>query len=90
MKEIYHFVKIDNSDVKLKLQIFEKNDTVVLSEIYWDWVNLSNKLEKIGGRRINLPEVISEAVFCLNFNSGRIGQSTRKKINTSFDCFDTR
>jgi hypothetical protein len=53
------------------LQFFDNTDISSLREIYTKWVQLSDQLQKFGGRRINLLELLSEAIFCINFNAGR-------------------
>ena len=48
-------------------------------------MQLSNLIQKNGGRRINIPELLSEAIFCYHFDAGRLVGSN-SKINSSFDC----
>ena len=36
--------------------------------------------------RINIPELLSEAIFCYHFNGGRLNKTINGKINSSFDC----
>ena len=45
------------------------------------WFNSRN-----GGRRINIPELLSEAIFCYHFKGGRLNKTKNVKINSSFDC----
>ena len=80
-------INIEGKSISANLQFYDENDLPDLRDYYWQWVNLSNSLQKFGGRRINLPEIISEAVFCINFNSARWNGSV-SGINTSFDCFN--
>lgn len=69
------------------LQFFDTTDLSALKDIYNKWVALSDQLQKYGGRRINLPELLSEAIFCINFNAGRLINSKMSGANSSFDCY---
>jgi hypothetical protein len=89
-------MRLENKQITLpeglfnvNLQFFDKTDQQKLKDIYNRWVSLSNDLQNFGGRRINLPELLSEAVFCMNFSSGRMTQSI-SGANTSFDCYDLK
>jgi hypothetical protein len=79
-------VEIENQRVILELSFFNKDDFLVLSSIYKNWVDLSDLIQKNGGRRINIPELLSEAIFCYHFNGGRLNKTINGKINSSFDC----
>ncbi len=68
------------------LQFFDSSDISQLKDIYLKWVQLSDQLQKYGGRRINLPELLSEAIFCINYNAGRLTKSI-PDANSSFDCY---
>jgi hypothetical protein len=70
------------------LQFFDSSDINALKDIYTKWVQLSDQLQKYGGRRINLPELLSEAIFCINFKAGRVVNSKMPGANSSFDCYE--
>lgn len=72
------------------LQYFDSTDAKALKDIYNKWVQLSDQLQKYGGRRINLPELLSEAIFCINFNAGRLIKSKMQGANSSFDCYEPK
>ena len=83
-------MKYENIDITLpegkfntKVQTFELVD---VTSIYQQWVNLSDSLQNLGGRRVNLPEILSEAIFCVDFSGVRISQSING-ANTRFDCY---
>ena len=65
----------------------DPDDKQRLLKIYQNWVELSNEIKELGGRRVNIPEVLSESVFCLHFSAGRLIGSI-PGANASFDCFD--
>ncbi len=85
MKTSHNEVILEGKSVNLELDFFDRSDFSVLSKIYKQWVELSNAIQKYGGRRINIPELLSEAIFCIHFNAGRMRKGN-SKINTSFDC----
>jgi len=66
---------------------YNNNDLRTLAEIYTSWVNLSNLTQNFGGRRINIPEILSEVIYCIHFNAIRLADSIGQ-ANTSFDCYN--
>jgi len=89
MKVESKVIKLPEGSFAANLQFFDKSDQSALKGIYDRWVQLSNDLQKYGGRRINLPELLSEAVFCMNFKAGRMnGPIKGAKTKTSFDCYN--
>ena len=79
-------LEIENQKVMLELNFYSDNDILVLSSIYKKWVQLSDLIQENGGRRINIPELLSEAIFCYHFKGGRLNKTKNGKINSSFDC----
>ena len=82
-------ISLPEGSFNVPLQFFSDEDRLELNNIYNKWVDLSDRLQKFGGRRINLPELLSEAVYCINFNAGRMSVSI-PNANTSFDCYNTK
>ena len=80
-------ILLPEGNFEVKAQSFVENDRIKLRQIYHDWVNLSNELQSIGGRRINVPEALSEGIYCIHFNSVRILDSI-PGANSSFDCYN--
>ena len=64
-------IKLPEGKFHTQLQFFDESDKKTIRNMYDNWVTLSDELQQYGGRRINLPEIISEAIFCLNFNAGK-------------------
>lgn len=60
---------------------FDLNDYEVLKEIFKDWTMINGKLKKLGGRNLNVPDVFSEALFCIFFNAIRTNGTAY-----SYDC----
>lgn len=60
---------------------FDHNDFVQLQNIFRDWLEMNKKLKALGGRGLNVPDVFSEALFCLAFNAVRTNGTAH-----SYDC----
>jgi hypothetical protein len=81
-------IKLPEGEYYVNAQHFNSDDDKTIKEIYYDWIKLSKRLKDYGGRGINLPEVLSESVFCRAFNTVRVNENV-SGANTSFDVFDT-
>lgn len=60
---------------------FSYEDYIKLKEIFKDWTAINSKLKPLGGRNLNVPDVFSEALFCIFFNSIRTNGTAY-----SYDC----
>ena len=60
---------------------FDNDDLLLLKEIFRDWTAINNKLKALGGRNLNVPDVFSEALFCIYFNAVRTNGTAY-----SYDC----
>jgi hypothetical protein len=72
---------------KVSVNTFDETDRKRLLSIYNNWRELSINAQKLGGRGINLPEILSEGGFCLEMNSVRVDTSI-KGANSSFDAYN--
>lgn len=60
---------------------FDHNDYLLLKDIFKDWQKINAKLKPLGGRNLNVPDVFSEALFCIFFNAIRTNGTAY-----SYDC----
>lgn len=60
---------------------FDHDDFIKLQGIFKDWLEMNTKLKSLGGRGLNVPDVFSEAIFCLAFNAVRTNGTAH-----SYDC----
>lgn len=60
---------------------FDDNDYKLLKAIFRDWQEINKELKPLGGRGLNVPDVFSEALFCIFFNSIRTNGTAY-----SYDC----
>jgi hypothetical protein len=61
--------------------VFDSSSLLQLKSIFKDWLILNGKLSLINGRTLNVPDVLSEGLFCYYFDSIRTKDSAG-----SFDC----
>lgn len=61
--------------------VFDSSSLLQLKLIFKDWLMLNGKLRSINGRTLNVPDVLSEGLFCYYFDSIRTKDSAG-----SFDC----
>lgn len=75
-------VKIELKDGKVcEGDAFNKEDFLLLQTIFRDWQELNKKVKSLGGRNLNVPDVFSEALFCIFFNAIRTNGDAY-----SYDC----
>jgi len=80
-------ISLPEGNFETEIVEFNEDDKKTLRLIYRSWRELSKLTTSLGGRSINLPEILSEGLFCLEMNSVRISKSI-KGANSSFDAFD--
>ncbi|MEG2847874.1 MAG: Bsp6I family type II restriction endonuclease [Bacilli bacterium] len=68
-------------------QTFDRSDIPMIHDIYRSWRNLCTNMITIQARSINIPEGLSEAVYCLITGSYRINSVNLPGANSSFDCY---
>jgi len=66
---------------------FDDKDLLKLKSIFKDWQKISKKVNKLGGRNLNIPEIISEGLCCIYFNSIRTNNT--KNVGSS-DCIQRK
>lgn len=60
---------------------FDEKDLSLILEIFNDCQQINKKLKTLGGRNLNVPDVFSEALFCLFFDAVRTNGTAY-----SYDC----
>ena len=66
---------------------FDKNDYQKIVKIFNKWQELNFDLKSLGGRTLNVPDVVSEALYCVFFNAIRTNNS---KDSHSYDAVDIK
>ena len=75
-------VKLKNGTV-ITGDAFDENDFKKLKEIFKKWLDINADLKSLKGRNLNVPDVFSEALFCLAFDAVRTNDA---KGAHSYDC----
>ena len=44
---------------------FNKKDYKKLKKIFNKWVNINEDLKELGGRNLNVPDILSEGLYCI-------------------------
>lgn len=60
---------------------FDAQDFELLKLIFQKWLNINTDLKSLGGRNLNVPDVFSEAIFCIAFDAVRTNATAH-----SYDC----
>lgn len=91
---------MDNIKVKFRknnidhtgiVDLFTKEDLLVLKEIYFSWKDTNEKICSLGSRRMTLPEILSEGLACVLFDLVRVnGKNNTTLKSNSFDCLDIK
>lgn len=69
---------------------FTDADKIKLKKLYKNWRSLCDGLNKLGGRRVNLPEGISETAFCIEMKDVVRVDTSINGANSSFDCYNLK
>lgn len=62
---------------------FDKEDYRKLKDIFKKWLEINKQLKELNGRALNVPDVFSEALFCIFFNAVR---TNNQPFAGSYDC----
>lgn len=64
---------------------FSIDDYTKLKSIFLKWININVDLKSLGGRSMNVPDVLSEALYCVFFNAVRTNGTA-----SSYDAVDKK
>ena len=82
-----HIFRLPEGTFEVEATRFEEGDRRRFAEIYLNWRSISDDLRSLGGRGVNLPEVLSEGSFALEMGVLRVVKSI-SGANSSWDCYD--
>jgi hypothetical protein len=69
------------------VDMYSVTDIEIIEEIYRAWRYLCDLLPLVNSRRVNLPEGLSESLFCIIKDVWRCSYNI-SFANSSFDCYD--
>lgn len=78
-----NYLDIQGREIPVNVIQYEDEDLHVLQKLYSDWMNLNEKIKRIGGRPSMLPSEFVEALVAYKMGYWRIDD-----IRLGFDCFD--
>lgn len=88
MKRKFKTFNIDGKNIKMELLIIEESDRKTLRIIFKLWLTLSNLLRKFSSRGVNIPEGLTESLFCLEMGCARVIKTYGSK--GSFDTINLK
>ncbi|RHR33928.1 MULTISPECIES: Bsp6I family type II restriction endonuclease [unclassified Eubacterium (in: firmicutes)] len=77
------FLEIPEREIPVNIIQYEKEDIFLLQKLFSDWMNLNEKIKKIGGRPSILPPEFVEALVAYKMGYWKIDD-----MRLGFDCFD--
>jgi hypothetical protein len=89
MKIEKHKVKTKKGMMEIEVARFNREDAKEFKNLFDIWVELNNGLGKYG-RKVNIPEVLSEGMFCIFSKSVRCQKKLRGKGSVSFDTINLK
>jgi hypothetical protein len=93
MKIVNHKVDFKKKIVTLELLTFQEKDRKIFKDTFKKYQQINHTITNIlkGTRKTNFPDALSESIFCLEMNCGKILSATNLSgYSTSFDCFDIK
>ena len=89
MKLSKMIVKTNKGDIEIEVANFDKNDAKKFKSLFDVWVKLNDGLGEYG-RKVNIPEVLSEGMFCIFSNSVRFQRKLKGVGSASFDTINLK
>ena len=77
------FLDIPERNIPVNIIQNEKGDLLLLQDLYSDWMNLNDKIKRIGGRPAILPPEFVESLVAYKMNYLRV-----EDMRLGFDCYD--
>lgn len=89
MKLEKHTISLDGHKMEIELAHLDKKDGKEFKRLFDLWKKLNLGLGKYG-RKVNIPEVISEGMFCVFSGSARYLRKIKGIGKVSFDTIDLK
>ncbi|MEK7117297.1 MAG: Bsp6I family type II restriction endonuclease [Patescibacteria group bacterium] len=89
MKLSKHQLKTKKGMLVVEVASFDKKDAKTFKKLFNMWVKLNKGLGKYG-RKVNIPEVLSEGMFCVFSDSVRCQKKIRGVGSISFDTINLK
>lgn len=79
---------LPEGNFSVDVQLYGDGERKELQSVYRLWRELTESLGRLHSRGVNLPDGLSEGVFCLATGAVRMIENI-SGANSSFDCYDT-
>ncbi len=89
MKLQRRIIKIKSKNLEIEVAQMDKKDGTEFKRLFDLWKKLNDGLEKYG-RKVNIPEVISEGMFCVFSQSFRFQRKIKGEGSVSFDTLNSK
>ncbi|MDP2741086.1 MAG: Bsp6I family type II restriction endonuclease [bacterium] len=89
MKLENYTVKTKKGAMEIEVAHLDEQDAKIFKKLFDIWVKL-NKGLAIYGRKMNIPEVLSEGMFCIFSKSVRFQKKIKGKGSVSFDTINLK
>lgn len=89
MKLENHTILLGGKELQIEVAYLDKKDGKVFKNLFDIWRKLNIGLEKYG-RKVNIPEVISEGMFCVFSKSVRYQRKLKGVGTVSFDTINIK
>jgi len=84
-----HKINLSGQDIEIEVAHLDSKDAKEFKRLFDIWRKLNLGLEKYG-RKVNIPEVISEGMFCIFAKSVRYMKRVKGKGKVSFDTINIK
>jgi len=84
-----HNIRIGDENLDIEVAYFDMSDGQKFKNLFDIWKKLNIGLGKYG-RKVNIPEVISEGMFCVYSESVRFQKKIKGKGKVSFDTINLK
>jgi len=78
-----NYLDISEREIPINIIQYEEEDMLLLQKMYFDWMNLNEKIRRIGGRPTTMPPEFVEALVAYKMGYWKIDD-----MRFGFDCFD--
>jgi hypothetical protein len=80
---------IGKKELEIEVAVMSKRDAKAFKRLFGLWKRLNIGLSKYG-RKVNIPEVLSEGMFCVFFDSVRFQRKIKGHGTVSFDAINPK
>ena len=90
MKTIKKQLKLPEGTFEAEVQEFDLNDEKKMFHFFNTWKEISSLNKEYSGRGVNIPEGITETLYCLATKSYRTNNLNLPNVNTTMDCYSDK